>query len=137
MRHFLHHKGILATIILLSFTCMTVCFSPAEAGLVSTEEVLNGGRSDSDRDRLNAFLERQEVQDRLEAWGMDKESAKARVNALTDEEVAQIVKRLDQLPAGGDAVGTLVFATLLVFFVLLFTDIIGVTDVFPFVKKHD
>jgi hypothetical protein len=33
-------------------------------------------------------------------------------------------------------VGIIVGAILLVFFVLLITDLLGLTDVFPFVKKH-
>jgi hypothetical protein len=43
---------------------------------------------------------------------------------------------MDQLPAGGDAVGVLIGASLFVFIVLLITDILGFTDVFPFVKSR-
>lgn len=67
--------------------------------------------------------------------GLDKAMAKARVDGLTDEEVARVVQRLDQLPAGGDAFGAVIFSAVFIFLVLLVTDIMGFTDVFPFVKK--
>ena len=53
------------------------------------------------------------------------------MDALSDEEVLQLAARLDSLPAGGDGfIGALVF----VFLVLLITDIIGLTKVFPFTR---
>jgi len=58
----------------------------------------------------------------------------ARVAALSDDEAARLASRIDQLPAGGDGVGAVVGALLLVFIILLFTDILGFTHVFPFTK---
>ena len=57
--------------------------------------------------------------------------AKARVNALTDDEAHKIAGKLDQLPAGGDILDVL----LLVFIILLITDILGYTKVFPFTRS--
>jgi hypothetical protein len=51
-----------------------------------------------------------------------------RVAALTDEEVHKVAGKLDQIPAGGDILGVL----LTVFIILLITDILGLTKVFPF-----
>jgi len=66
--------------------------------------------------------------------GVDPLEAQQRVNSLTNEEIAQISHSIDQLPAGGDAVGAIVGAAVLIFVVLLITDIIGLTHVFPFVN---
>ena len=132
----LRRKRTLALIMLISFTGITLCFSPAQAKLISTAMVLQGESQEASRARLKTFLQREQVQDRLAAWGLDREMAEARVDNLTDEEVAWMVQRLDQLPAGGDAASALIFAAVLIFLVLLFTDIMGFTDVFPFVKSH-
>jgi hypothetical protein len=67
---------------------------------------------------------------------VNPEEAKARVDSLTDQEVAEIAARFDQLPAGGNGIGVIVGAAVLIFLVLLITDILGVTDVFPFVKAQ-
>jgi len=85
---------------------------------------------------LRAFLDRAEVRTQLEALGVDRDIARARIDSLTNEEVADLVDRLDQLPAGGSGFGTLVGAALLVFIILLITDLLGLTDIFPFVKKQ-
>ena len=82
------------------------------------------------------FLNRSEVQKHLVAWGVNPEEANTRVDSLTDQEIDKIATQIDQLPAGGDALGTIVGAALLIFIVLLITDILGFTDVFPFVKSN-
>jgi hypothetical protein len=42
---------------------------------------------------------------------------------------------LDELPAGEGFVGVVVGAALIIFLVLLITDLLGLTDVYPFVNK--
>ncbi|MFC1535220.1 PA2779 family protein [Thermodesulfobacteriota bacterium] len=129
----IRHKKILSLVLIFSFTTLTVGFSPAHARMISTAQIL-ASQLDSERERLNAFLEREDVQMQLEAWGLDKEMAKVRVNSLTDEEVSRMAQQLDQLPAGGGALGVVVGAAILIFLVLLVTDILGYTDVFSFTK---
>jgi hypothetical protein len=127
---------MLSVVLMVNFTLFTVCLSPVYAAMVSTDQVLNTSQTNPDRARLIAFLEREDVQKQLELWGLDKEMAKARVNSLTDEEVSQAARQMDQLPAGGDGLGIIVGAAVLIFLVLLVTDILGLTDVFKFVKKY-
>ncbi len=55
----------------------------------------------------------------------------ARVAALSDDEAAQLAARLDELPAGGSDV---LSVALIIFLVLLFTDIMGWTKIFPFTR---
>ena len=50
---------------------------------------------------------------------------------MSDSEVAQLAGRIDQAPAGGDVLGIL----FTVFIVLLVTDIMGFTKVFPFTRS--
>jgi hypothetical protein len=47
-----------------------------------------------------------------------------------------VSKHIENMPAGGDTVGIVVVTLLVVFIVLLITDLVGLTHVFPFVKKH-
>lgn len=126
----------LAGLLILTFLCFTVAWTPAQAAMVGTAQILDQKHQDQDRERLRSFLNRGEVCEQLEAWGVDKEMAMARLDSLTDEEVAELVSRLDELPAGGSAVGVVIGAAVLIFLILLITDILGLTDIFPFVKKH-
>ena len=101
--------------------------APAQAALVATDAAVTG----ADRERISSLLERAEVRTQLQAYGVDPAQVKARVAALTDAEAAQVAAQLDQLPAGGESVlGVL----LIVFIVLLITDILGFTKIFPFTK---
>ncbi len=106
----------------------------ASAGLVGADEVIAAEQAAQDRDRVIAALEREDVRAQLVAFGVDPDEARDRVAALGDAEIAQMAGQLDKLPAGagpGGVIGALVF----IFIVLLVTDILGFTDVFPFVKK--
>lgn len=110
---------------------------PALAALVPTSDLLPLDRSpDEAREKIRGLLARKEVQARLRAQGIDPEEAQARVAALSDAEAREIARRIDSLPAGSGVVGVLVTAILIIFLVLLLTDLLGLTDVFPFVRKH-
>lgn len=103
---------------------------PAQAGMLATPSVV----SSQAKERIIGVLERGEVRTQLAALGVSQADARARVAALSDEEAAQLAARIDGLPAGGDGLGAVVGAALLIFLVLLLTDILGFTKVFPFTK---
>ena len=105
---------------------------PAQAGMLGTENAL--AAQSGARERINTLLERRDLRAQLESYGVNPAEVKARVAALTDEEAAQLAAKIDQLPAGADAAGALISALLIVFIVLLITDILGVTKVFPFTR---
>lgn len=55
----------------------------------------------SERDRVMALVERPDVARQLERMGIPAEQAKARVRAMSEDEVASLAGKLDSLPAGG------------------------------------
>ena len=120
----------------LSMVLMSMPVQTVYAAMVRTETVLNIVQAQNLRDNLRSFIERQDVQKVIRAQGINLQEAKARVDCLSDAEIMQIVDQMDQLPAGGDGLGALVGAALIIFLVLLITDIMGYTDVFPFVKHQ-
>jgi len=120
---------LIFSFILLDFTAIS-----AKAGLIGTETVINTLHGEKSRSRITAFLNRQEILEVFSKQGIDPLEAKKRVASLTDQEVSKICKVLDQLPAGGDGVGAVVGAVVLIFLILLITDLLGLTHVFPFVN---
>jgi hypothetical protein len=100
---------------------------PVSAGIIPTDQIAAA----TERGRIASFLDRAEVRAQLQSLGVDAGAARSRVDALADDEVKNLAARIDELPAGGDSVlGVL----LLVFIILLITDILGLTKVFPFTR---
>ena len=100
---------------------------PASAAVVSTDQV----NTSAERERVKGFLDRAEVRAQLQSLGVDADSAVSRVDALTDDEAKDLAARIDQMPAGGNVLGVV----LAVFIILLITDILGFTRIFPFTRS--
>ncbi|MGA9666851.1 MAG: PA2779 family protein [Gallionella sp.] len=115
-------------ILTLSMLAMGLQLQSAFAGMVATDQTLSHQVVAQDRAKINAFIDREDLLAQLQKQGVTASEAKARMYALTDEDAHNIAGKLDQLPAGGDIIGALLF----VFIVLLITDILGYTTVFPF-----
>ncbi len=105
----------------------------AQARIVATEEITAPAAStlSASRVTVNQFLARDEVRQAMLGQGVTSQAALARVAAMSDSEVAQLAGRIDQAPAGGEVLGLL----FTVFIVLLVTDIMGLTKVFPFTRS--
>ncbi|HKJ14453.1 MAG: PA2779 family protein [Desulfobulbaceae bacterium] len=124
----------LSLFLIFSFMLLDFTAISAKAGIIGTEAVINTLQGEKSRSRITAFLDRQEVQEAFLQKGIDPSQAKNSVANLTDREISRLCNVLDQLPAGGDGIGTVVGAAVLIFIILLITDILGFTNVFPFVK---
>ena len=117
----------------LAVSILFVSVQPAvNAAIVSTSDLFATEQSKIGKEYLLSSLERAEVRTALSIQGVDLEMAKQRVSIMTDEEVRALNQKMDEMPAGGDALSAIV----LIFLVLLFTDIMGWTDIFPFVNKN-
>jgi len=73
----------------------------ARAGLIGPEAATETSQADLDRARVQSFLERADVKQRLQAMGVGALASGDRVAALSDAEVHALAQRIDTLPAGG------------------------------------
>ncbi|WP_044412549.1 DUF6627 family protein [Thiomicrospira microaerophila] len=121
-------KKFTSWVMLVMFMGMTTL--PVQAAMVSTGQVVELQQSALDREQLSMMLERADVQAQLVAMGVSAEDVQLRVAAMTDLEVAQLNERMADLPAGGGVIGLLT----LIFVVFVITDVIGATDIFPFIR---
>lgn len=115
--------------------CFTIPMQTAQAAMVGTAQVaaqVAAQAGPDQRARVIDFLAREDVRQALESYGVNPAEAKARIAALTDEEIASLNQRISELPAGGDSVLGILFA---IFIILLITDILGFTKVFPFTRS--
>lgn len=110
--------------------------SVAQAAFVPTHALNSSSASSSStaqadgRTTLANTLARNDVRAQLLAYGVQPEAVEARIAALSDTEARQLADQMAELPAGGDGLGVIV----LVLLVLVLTDLLGVTDVFPAIR---
>ncbi len=122
----------MATIMLL----IAAPYQPLLAAMVPTGATIYDNKAEEARDRLKSLISRNDIRKSLLSQGIDPDEAKIRVESLSDSEAIAVADQIEQLPAGGGAIGVIIGAALIVFLVLLATDILGYTDVFPFVNKQ-
>jgi len=119
-------RRFIASLLILSLASLGIA-APAQAAMLATDSALAG----TERSRIASQLDRAEVRAQLKAYGVDPADVKTRVAALSDEEAAHLAAQLDSLPTGGSIIGAIV----LIFLVLLVTDILGFTKIFPFTRS--
>ena len=123
-------KRLMASVLIASTALMGLPMT-AQAEMVGTDEAITAAAATGDRDKVNSFLQRDDVRAALQARGVDPQAANDRVKALSDQEVAQLAEQIDKAPAAGaDVLGFF----LVLFVVLLITDALGMTKVFPFTR---
>ncbi|MGB5747830.1 MAG: PA2779 family protein [Desulfobacterales bacterium] len=109
-------------------------FQSVFAAMIGTETVMEASQGQEARTRIQQLIEREDVRQALINQGIDPREAAARIDSLSDAEAIAVGGKLDQLPAGSGALEVFLIVSLIAFIILLITDIMGYTDIFPFVK---
>ncbi len=103
MERFLNISNKALSCLLIVSLCNMLWFSSyVRAEMIGTETVI-GPRAENPvgREKVHAFFNWKDVQLKLGTYGVSREEALARVDSLTNEEVATLVRKIDQMPEGG------------------------------------
>lgn len=122
-------RNLVVLVLIAGLVNLGPAASTARAELVTAAAVAANVETMTPASPLRAALARAEVRAELRQLGVDPEEVAARIASLSDAEVAAVDRRLGELPAGGSLFLTL----LLVVVVLMVTDLLGITDIFPFI----
>lgn len=115
--------------LMLSISLVSLSFGQAQAAIIANDQVIHQIQQETDKAALLQMINRTDVQEQLLSMGVSTADIENRINQMTQEEIAQLNLQLNELPAGGDALGIIV----LIFLVFVITDVIGATDIFPFI----
>ena len=115
--------------LLLSIALLTMT-SSAQAAMITNDIVIAQSQQQDARNELVRTVQREDVRQQLLDLGVSPAAVEDRINMMTPEEIAHLNQQIADLPAGGDVLGVL----LVIFIVFVITDIIGATDIFPFIK---
>ena len=105
---------------------LVVTTMPARAEMIGTAQLLATSTEASQRERVDAFLAREDVRQQFEALGVDPAEAAQRVAGLTEAELEQLSGRIDQLPAGAGALEVV----LIILLILIILELVGAIDIF-------
>jgi hypothetical protein len=131
------HRGPFKAIALAIVVAILVTSLPvgaARADLVATGQVVEQRAAADARERLAAIFLRADVRRQIEALGVDRDEAMARLASLSDREIQEIAGRIDELPAGQSFLGGVLIVAGAVLIALVILDLVGVTDVFTFIN---
>jgi hypothetical protein len=135
MKLFDHWRRPLAHLAMALVLIATLPVGLARAGLVPTDQVIaETFDGDVARDKLAAFVARDDVRRQLAALGVPPAEAEARIAALSDAELEAIAGQIDELPAGEGILTTAAIVAGVLLIVLIITDLAGITNVFTFIK---
>lgn len=123
----------IAIITVFSVTLMPI--APLSAALVNNNAVVEQQSLQANRALVNDFMSRADVRTQFEQLGVDADEANLRVAALSDAEVAKLAGEIKSAPAGQGAIGAIIGAVVLIFIVLLITDLLGFSSVFGWTNK--
>ncbi len=84
-------------------------FIPSQGSLGSPDPSIR----QQDLQKIQTLLEKKVVSQRLKDFGLTPEEVTSRLSQLSDKKVHQIASRIDELQAGGNAVG-LIFGLLVI-----------------------
>ena len=114
----------------LSAVLILMPMTSVQAAMIGTDQIINQTDSSLTQEKLQQYLDREATKKQLYTWGVSPDWIKERVNNLTDVELARINQGIDNLNAGGDSILGIL---LIIFIVFVITDVIGATNIFPFI----
>ena len=112
-------KRVLCSFLVIAMAMLP--FQSGQAGMIGSDAIVASAASQADRNTVSNFLNRAETASQLQSLGVDGKSARERVAAMTDAEVASLAGKINSLPVGADSgAGTLILILLIVWAVWYF-----------------
>jgi len=120
--------GIFLTAI---FLMVPVYYQSASAAMIGTQTLLTPDRHQNTRDYLHDLVSREDIEKVLAARGISPLEAKARIDSLSDDELALISGKIADLPAGGDATGFVLVVGAVIIIAILIVEYFSEVKMFP------
>jgi hypothetical protein len=122
---------MMKTLIKASFACLLLLFGlgQATADVYSSDQVISHQQFNYDKQQVLSFVGNAQVQQKLIDLGVNPADAQLRIANMTQQEINALNSQLNEAPAGG-----LVGVVVTVLVVVAVLDLMGLTDVYPFIN---
>lgn len=124
-------------ILVILFLMVPVFQKTVSAAMIGTEIMLAQDRNPDTRVYFRDLLSRNDIKRELVLLGIDPDEARARIENLTDEELATIAPSLTNLPAGGDGTGFAVVVGMVIMLVACLVEYFSDIKMFPQLHSDD
>ena len=125
-----HSKSLTAFLLSMLILVSSVLSVSVHADYIDNPELFTSEQSQLDKAQLKDFFSTANAQEKLVEMGVSPELAMVRIDQLTPQEVAQFNEDVENMPAGSGVLGIIVLFAV----IFIITDVIGATDIFPFIK---
>jgi hypothetical protein len=125
-----HSKSLMASILSMVILVSSVLSVSVHADYIDNPELFTSEQNQLDKAQLKDFFSTAEAQEKLIEMGVPPKLAMERIDQLTPQEVAQFNQDVENMPAGSGVLGIIVLFAV----IFIITDVIGATDIFPFIK---
>jgi hypothetical protein len=125
-----HSKSLTAFLLSMLILVSSVLSVSVHADYIDNPELFTSEQSQLDKAQLKDFFSTANAQEKLIEMGVSPELAMVRIDQLTPQEVAQFNQDVENMPAGSGVLGIIVLFAV----IFIITDVIGATDIFPFIK---
>lgn len=92
---------MICRLLVVSMTFLSV--HSAHAGMIGVDQAMAGSGGQAEREAVLRLMSRSEVSSQFQSLGLDVQTARERVAAMTDEEVRNLAGKLETLPAGASS----------------------------------
>lgn len=123
-------KQQLALVLSIMLALSGLLVSGAQAGVISSTDMIAEQHQFESKQSLKSYFDRDDVKQQMVDMGVSPADVDARIDAMTPAELAELNSTLQDAPAGAGLVGVV----LTIFIVFVITDVIGATDIFPFIR---
>jgi hypothetical protein len=100
----------------LAITLLVLPFQSVQAGMIGTDQAAPAASGQTDRNTVLNYLSRAQTVTEMQSLGLDAQSARDRVAAMTDAEVGTLAGKINALPAGGDSLVVLVLVVFIIWY---------------------
>jgi len=125
-----HSKSLMAFILSMVILVSSVLSVSVHADYIDNPELFTSEQNQLDKAQLKDFFSTAQAQEKLIEMGVPPELAMKRIDQLTPQEVATFNQNVENMPAGSGVLGIIVLFAV----IFIITDVIGATDIFPFIK---
>ena len=114
-----------------SIACTILMFGlgQASADVYSPDQVISHQQFNYDKQQVLSFVGNAQVQQKLIELGVSPADAQQRIANMTHQEINALNSQLNDMPAGG-----IIDVVVTVLVVVAVLDLMGITDVYPFIN---